>query len=285
MTTTAYLENLRKQRELYQKQFEDLDDYDDQEEINSQDSPLPIENLDNLPMDLPEEFILDGQLISKSKIDNPSPQPNPIVDDSEPTMEKYFIVFSADDVIAYDCEKFNERRIKEERQKTYPGKDYTICLVNSERKTLELMSKRGDHIKLKSLKFDLTNPNNIILFLKNVYETDRKSLGGNYLYFIDDESENDKYNEDKTYVTDTYITPQKNKINKSIDTNQTNNSIHDTIYSKIFKDLKQSIDNMNTRITNLEQNILDIDNHPTIISLSNIMKRLSLLEILNSGKK
>lgn len=178
----------------------------------------------------------------------------------EAPMLKYYIIISRENVVVYDGEKYGRAEIEAERLQEKLSMDYTTCVVRVLKKYIELSSKIGRHILFKDLKFDVSDPKKVVAFLKSVYENDRESLGGNRLFGIVEEDDDDKQ-------------PTRSKEPKK-------SAIHETVIDKKLSDLTRQVQKLTQRVSHVEKTLDQLDRHPVMTKMSNLLKRLSLVEML-----
>ena len=181
----------------------------------------------------------------------------------ETPMLKYYIIISRENVVVYDGEKYGRAEIEAERLQEKLSMDYTTCVVRVPKNCIELSSKIGRHILFKDLKFDISDPKKVVAFLKSVYENDRESLGGNRLFGIV-EDDGDKQ------PTRSLKEPKEPK--KSV--------IHETVIDKKLSDLVRQVQKLTQRVSHVEKTLDQLDRHPVMTKMSNLLKRLSLVEML-----
>lgn len=178
----------------------------------------------------------------------------------ETPMLKYYIIISRENVVVYDGDKYGREEIEAERLQEKLSMDYTTCVVRVPKKYIELSSKIGRHILFKDLKFDVSDPKKVVAFLKSVYENDRESLGGNRLFGIVEEDDDDKQ-------------PTRSKEPKK-------SAIHETVIDKKLSDLTRQVQKLTQRVSHVEKTLDQLDRHPVMTKMSNLLKRLSLVEML-----
>ena len=183
----------------------------------------------------------------------------------DPPMLKYYIIISRENVVVYDGEKYGRAEIEAERLQEKLSMDYTTCVVRVLKKCIELSSKIGRHILFKDLKFDVSDPMKVVAFLKSVYENDRESLGGNRLFGIIEENDNKQPTRPKEPRE-----PREPK--KSV--------IHETVIDKKLSDLTRQVQKLTQRVSHVEKTLDQLDRHPVMTKMSNLLKRLSLVEML-----
>lgn len=177
----------------------------------------------------------------------------------EAPMLKYYIIISRENVVVYDGEKYGRAEIEAERLQEKLSMDYTTCVVRVLKKYIELSSKIGRHILFKDLKFDVSDPKKVVAFLKSVYENDRESLGGNRLFGIVEEDDDKQSTRSKE--------PKKS-------------AIHETVIDKKLSDLTRQVQKLTQRVSHIEKTLDQLDRHPVMTKMSNLLKRLSLVEML-----
>lgn len=178
----------------------------------------------------------------------------------EAPMLKYYIIISRENVVVYDGEKYGRAEIEAERLQEKLSMDYTTCVVRVLKKYIELSSKIGRHILFKDLKFDVSDPKKVVAFLKSVYENDRESLGGNRLFGIVEEDDDNKQS------------TRSKEPKKS--------AIHETVIDKKLSDLTRQVQKLTQRVSHVEKTLDQLDRHPVMTKMSNLLKRLSLVEML-----
>lgn len=179
----------------------------------------------------------------------------------ETPMLKYYIIISRENVVVYDGDKYGREDIEAERLQEKLSMDYTTCVVRVPKKCIEISSKIGRHILFKDLKFDISDPKKVVAFLKSVYENDRESLGGNRLFGIIDDDDDDKQ------PTRSLKEPKKSVI-------------HETVIDKKLSDLSRQVQKLTQRVSHIEKTLDQLDRHPVMTKMSNLLKRLSLVEML-----
>ena len=189
----------------------------------------------------------------------------------ETPMLKYYIIISRENVVVYDGEKYGRAEIEAERSQEKLSMDYTTCVVRVPKKCIELSSKIGRHILFKDLKFDVSEPMKVVAFLKSVYENDRESLGGNRLFGIIEENDNKQPTRPKGPRE-----PKEPKAPKE----PKKSVIHETVIDKKISDLTRQVQKLTQRVSHMEKTLDQLDRHPVIAKMSNLLKRLSLVEML-----
>lgn len=178
----------------------------------------------------------------------------------ETPMLKYYIIISRENVVVYDGDKYGREEIEAERLQEKLSMDYTTCVVRVPKNCIEISSKIGRHILFKDLKFDISDPKKVVAFLKSVYENDRESLGGNRLFGIIDD-------DDDKQPTRSLKEPKKSVI-------------HETVIDKKLSDLTRQVQKLTQRVSHIEKTLDQLDRHPVMTKMSNLLKRLSLVEML-----
>lgn len=214
-----------------------------------------------LPLGLPQHHQEEDQIPMTPEGEHHLEQPQ-----DETPMLKYYIIISRENVIVYDGEKYGRAEIEAERLQEKLSMDYTTCVVRVPKKCIELTSKTGRHILFKDLKFDITEPMKVITFLKSVYENDRDSLGDNRLFGIVEDDDN------KPTRSRESVRERSSSAKKS--------AIHETVVDKKLSDLTRQVQKLTHRVSHMEKALDQLDQHPVIAKMSNLLKRMSLVEML-----
>lgn len=213
-----------------------------------------------LPFGLPQHHQEEDQIIMPPDGEHHLEPPQ-----DETPMLKYYIVISRENVVVYDGEKYGRAEIEAERSQEKLSMDYTTCVVRVPKKCIELSSKIGRHILFKDLKFDISEPMKVIAFLKSVYENDRESLGDNRLFGIVEEDDNKQPTRS--------MEPKEPKEPKK-------SAIHETVVDKKLSDLSRQVQKLTQRVSHIEKTLDQLDRHPVMTKMSNLLKRMSLVEML-----
>lgn len=88
-----------------------------------------------------------------------------------------------------------------------------------------------------------------------------ESLGGNRLFGIIDDDDDDKQ------PTRSLKEPKKSVI-------------HETVIDKKLSDLTRQVQKLTQRVSHIEKTLDQLDRHPVMTKMSNLLKRLSLVEML-----
>lgn len=220
-----------------------------------------------LPFGLPQQYHQEeSQIHMTPEEEHHLEQPQ-----DETPMLKYYIIISRENVVVYDGEKYGRAEIEAERSQEKLSMDYTTCVVRVPKKCIELSSKIGRHILFKDLKFDISEPMKVIAFLKSVYENDRESLGDNRLFGIVEEDDNKQPT--RSMEPKEPKEPREPKESKK-------SAIHETVVDKKLSDLSRQVQKLTQRVSHLEKTLDQLDRHPVMTKMSNLLKRMSLVEML-----